>query len=113
MIWVQGESDISGGSTMWNAYEANLTAFINDIGETYGHTMPFLISRLSSLQTNLNATGLAVVRAAQQTVAEADLNADWLDTDSFGMSGDNLHFNAAGYQSIGTAAATKMLGMLP
>jgi hypothetical protein len=88
-------------------------AFIDDIGQTYGATLPFLLIRLSDGQAKLDATGLEVVRAAQQSVAEANSNADWVDTDGFGMKGDNLHFDAAGQQSIGTAAATTMLGLLP
>jgi hypothetical protein len=113
MIWLQGESDIASGASLWNDYQTNLADFIDDIGQTYGATLPFLLIRLSDGQAKLDATGLEVVRAAQQSVAEANSNADWVDTDGFGMKGDNLHFDAAGQQSIGTAAATTMLGLLP
>ncbi|MCH7228907.1 sialate O-acetylesterase [Haloferula sp. A504] len=113
MIWLQGESDIQGGSSLWNAYETNLQNFLDDITATYGTTLPFVVIRLSDGQTALNATGLGVVRTAQETVADSDPLTDWVDTDGFGMKGDNLHFDAAGQQSIGSAAATTMLGLLP
>jgi len=114
MLWVQGESDIaSGGAQAWNSYEANLTNFLADIRATYGATMPFIISRLSREQTALNATGLAVVRAAQVKVADDNAFTTWLDTDGVGMSGDAVHFNATGYQKIGNDAAAALLDMIP
>ena len=39
--------------------------FIGDVRATYGANLPFIIARLSSGQTNLNATYLNQVRAAQ------------------------------------------------
>jgi hypothetical protein len=109
MLWVQGESDINQAAN----YQANLNTFIADIRATYGTDLWFVISRLSSGQTNLNATNLATIRAGQAAVADADpLNA-LLDTDGFGMSGDNLHFNATGYHEIGNGAAASLLNFMP
>jgi hypothetical protein len=115
MIWLQGESDISfpGGPTAYNNYQTNLTNFIADVRATISADLPFIVIRLSDGQTALDATGLEVVRTAQQTVADADILADWVNTDGFGMKGDNLHFDAAGQQSIGTAAADRMLLLVP
>ena len=53
-----------------------------------------------------------MVRAAQEAVADGDTVADWVDTDGFGMKGDNLHFDDSGQQSIGNASATKMLNFV-
>ncbi len=114
MIWVQGESDIQypGGPTAWNNYQTNLTTFLSDVRATFGASLPFVIVRLSSGQTALNATGLSVVRAAQEAVADGDAFADWVNTDGFGMKGDNLHFDDSGQQSIGNTSATKMLNFV-
>ena len=104
MLWVQGETDTeNAGHTA--AYEANLTAFIADVRATYGSGLPFYVSRLSSSQTALNAGRLASIRAAQEAVAGADHRTFLIDMDGFGMKSDNLHFNAAGQQSLGQAAA--------
>ncbi len=104
MLWVQGESDTINSSVS-NAYEANLREFIADIRATYGENLAFFVSRLSTAQTRLEAADLAIVRDAQDTVAEEDSRNFLLDTDSFGMKSDDLHFDSAGQQAIGRAAA--------
>ncbi|MBT8038428.1 MAG: sialate O-acetylesterase [Verrucomicrobiae bacterium] len=111
MVWVQGESDAS--DTHAANYEANLAAFIADVRLTYGADLPFVVTRLSDGQTNLNSGHLATIRAAQVTVADADPLTVWTDTDGFGLAGDNLHFDAAGQQQLGTATAGALLSFLP
>jgi len=103
MVWMQGESDASAATA--GAYQANLTAFIADVRATYGSSLPFIIGRLSNLQTNISAAELNTVRAAQNAVAAADPRTGIISTDGFGMKSDNLHFNAAGQQSMGSAFA--------
>ena len=111
MLWVQGERDAKGGFE--NQYEANLTAFIADVRATYGADLLFIVSRLSSGQTNIPAGPLAIVRAAQTAVAAADPRAALVDTDGFGLLGDNLHFDAVGQQQIGNASAGALLAFFP
>ncbi|WP_193211401.1 LamG-like jellyroll fold domain-containing protein [Luteolibacter marinus] len=105
MVWMQGESDAVAAYA--GSYQANLTTFIADVRATYGSGLPFVIARLSSGQTNLNATYLGQVRAAQDAVAAADPRTSILDTDGFGLGGDNLHFDASGQQSMGLGFATQ------
>lgn len=111
MLWVQGERDAKTGAE--NEYEANLTAFIEDVRLTYGADLPFIISRLSINQTNIAPGPLEVVRAAQSSVAASDDRNVLLDTDGFGMLGDNLHFDAQGQQEIGNVAALQLLSFFP
>ncbi|BCX48667.1 hypothetical protein HAHE_25750 [Haloferula helveola] len=111
MLWVQGERD--AGSSEAANYETNLTNFIADIRLTYGSGLWFVVSRLSSGQTAVNAGGLATVRAAQDAVAAADSLTALLDTDGFGMKTDNLHFDATGQQQIGNGAAMWLLDFWP
>lgn len=103
MVWLQGESDAVSGSA--SLYEANLTSFIADVRSTYGASLPFVIARLSSQQTNLDTTQLNLVRSAEDAVAEADPRTSIFSTDDFGIKADNLHFDGAGQQSIGSAFA--------
>lgn len=97
MTWMQGESDDGAA----NDYAANLTAFIADVRATHGAGLPFVIARLSSGQTAIAATPLTTLRAAQQSVAEADPLAAWVNTDAYPMQGDHLHFDGVGQQSLG------------
>lgn len=103
MVWMQGESDAV--ATQAANYQTNLTNFITDIRLTCGTSLPFIIGRLSSKQTSLNASYLNQVRAAQDAVAAADHRTSVISTDDFGMNGDNLHFSASGQQSLGSAFA--------
>ncbi len=102
MVWLQGESDAIAGYAP--AYQENLTRFIADIRATYPR-LPFVVARLSSGQTNLAATYLNQVRAAQDAVAAADPLTGIITTDGLGLAADNLHFNADGQQAIGYAFA--------
>jgi len=111
MLWVQGEWDALQLSNAQN-YQTNLTSFIADIRLTYGANLPFVISRLSSGQTYLDAASLATVQAAQDAVAAADLWANVFNTDSFALFNDELHFDELGLQQIGNAASVQLLDFL-
>ncbi|QNN23470.1 sialate O-acetylesterase [Planctomycetales bacterium ZRK34] len=108
MVWMQGESD-AGNTTYANAYAANLAAFIADVRLTFGADLPFVIGRLSSGQTAINATNLQTLRDAQNTVAAADALTGLVDTDTFSLKSDHLHFDPAGQQSLGSAFAEELL----
>ena len=105
MTWMQGESDDTVAST----YRTNLTAFIADVRMTIQTNLPFIIARLSSGQTYLSSNGLAVIRAAQASVAAADPWSGLVDTDSFPLNADALHFSASGQQMLGSAFAYQLL----
>ena len=110
MTWMQGESDVPTASA---AYYANLTQFIADVRLTYGlPNLPFIVARLSASQTGAgNVALLNVVRQAQTDVAAASSWTGLVDTDSFSLKSDNLHFDAAGQQALGYAFAEKLLNL--
>jgi hypothetical protein len=107
MLWTQGERDARLGYGA--SYEANLNEFIADVRARYGADLPFLLSQLSALQTNLPADGLDQVRQAQANVAATDPNSHLVVTDSFGMRSDNLHFSGAGQVALGQGFADAYL----
>ena len=109
MLWTQGERDAKLGRTT-PQYEADLNEFIADMRTNYGSGLPFYLSRLSSGQTDISAAGLTAIRTAQANVTAADSRAFMIDTDGFGLLGDNLHFNASGQQDLGNAFAAAHLG---
>lgn len=110
MVWFQGESDavVVDGTNYADQYQVNLTRFIADVRATFPENMPFVIGRLSLKQTALDANYRNTIRAAQNAIAAADPRVGIIDTDTFGMKSDNLHFDAAGQQSIGSAFAAEV-----
>lgn len=108
MTWMQGESDATPSYSA--AYYTNMTNFIADVRLTVGVAeLPFVIGRLSSGQTALDATHLQIVRNAQSLT---DTSYPWVglvDTDTFGLKTDYLHFDAAGQQSLGYGFADQLL----
>lgn len=115
MLWTQGENDAKNGRTAAQ-YEADLNGFIADIRGKYGTDLPFFISRLSSGQTEIddvNPGGLAQIRTAQHNVAVGDANAYLIDTDSFGLKNDSLHFNTSGQISLGEAFGQAYISAVP
>lgn len=113
MTWMQGESDTASDSGS-AAYYANMVNFIADVRLTYGlPQMPFVIGRLSINQTGVNkVANLPVVRDAQTL---ADTTVPWVglvNTDSFSLKTDDLHFDADGQQSLGYDFADKLLYMI-
>ena len=107
MLWTQGERDARMGFSA--TYAANLAEFIADIRSRYSAGLPFHVSQLSSLQTNLPAAGLAQVRAAQERVTAVDPNSHLIATDAFRMRPDNLHFSSAGNMALGRGFADSVL----
>jgi hypothetical protein len=113
MLWTQGERDAKLDRTTAQ-YQADLTEFIADVRTEYGADLPFFLSQLSVLQTDISEEQLGEIRLAQANVAAGDSNAYLINTDSFGVkSTDNLHFNAAGQQSLGQAFATSYVATVP
>ncbi len=111
MLWTQGERDAAHERTTAQ-YEADLNEFIADIRTRYGADVAFFISRLSILQTG-REPGLHDIRAAQDNVAAADPNAYLIDTDSFAIAGDNIHFTGTGLVALGNAFGQAYLNSLP
>jgi len=113
MTWMQGESDANSWSA--GSYSNNLTNFIEDFRMTFGSDIPFVIGRLSTMQTALTNTYLPVIRSAQETVVATVSNTALVDTDSYSVKTDNLHFDANGQQLLGKdfALQTETLAITP
>jgi hypothetical protein len=113
MLWVQGEADINEHAA---EYSENLKRFIKDIRATYGANIPFYLSQISLNQKTFNSTPerkkeLDLVRTAQKQVAASVPNTYLIETDgpAFTTYGDNLHFNGAGQQALGSAFAKAVI----
>ena len=112
MLWTQGERDARQG--FGPNYESNLSAFIADVRSEYGSDLPFLVSQLSSGQTDLPALGLSQVRTAQANVAAGDPGTHLIVTDTFPLDHDgDLHFGTNGQLALGQAVADPYLAVVP
>ncbi len=108
MIWMQGENDASS-DVYADVYESRLKSFITDVRTRYGADLPFVIGRLSANQTGLSyPAGLQKVMAAQTAVAAGNTRTGLVDTDSFSLKSDRIHFDTAGMQALGSAFASVM-----
>jgi len=100
VLWMQGEEDASAGGKALS-YRANLAELFGRIRTDWGSVdTPILFGRIAS-QAGLPYA--EIVRQAQGTVDVSDGNAVLVDTDSFPLQPDNLHFNAAGQIALGDA----------
>lgn len=116
MIWMQGESDATSDERS-NLYEGALNSFLTDIRANYGANLPFVLGRLSTNQTDLteNATETVYfsrVRDAQTALAAADPFVEFVDTDSFSVKSDGIHFDNPGQQALGYAFAAHMQALV-
>lgn len=112
IVWVQGERDaVQAASTA--AYQSNLTGFIDDVRLTYGADLSFFFSRLSDNQSSINSTNLANIQAAQDNVNSLVANTHLLNTDSFSVQGDDLHFDAEGYTALGNGLSQLVINSVP
>jgi len=121
MTWVQGETDIDNGAAASTAYGTNLINFITDVRQTFGANLPFFLSRISDNQTVYSAgsataqTNYNSVRAGQASAAATLPGVYLIDTDpaAFSVKADNLHYDAAGQQALGTALAQSAIAAVP
>lgn len=98
--WFQGEQDATDEASA-NAYETNLTNFINAITPQLASSPAWLVMRIAN---EGDGTYLSTVRAAQAAVATALSNVTLIDTDSYAMA-DAVHLSAAGQVALGTHLA--------
>ena len=98
MLWMQGESDAEEGKGA--EYEANMRKFIADMRARFRTPkMPFAIGRV--MNTYGRKTGqAALVRAAQQKVAETMDYVEWFDTDSYALPNQG-HYHTKGLIEMG------------
>ncbi len=113
-IWMQGEAD-AGDPALANAYEENLTMFIDDLRSDVAEiaededaaNRPFVIGKIcSSVRFGNN---IATVRAAEDAVAAKLSGVFTFDTDEFKIHNDNgttngsddYHFNAGDMYLLG------------
>lgn len=103
LLWMQGEQDATQADCA-ASYEVNLQDFYDEV-KTYmsAPSLPIVVGRIMTPGSE-SMTEAATVRAAQEAFVAANSDAAALvDTDSFTLADDDVHFNAAGQKALGQA----------
>ena len=98
-FWVQGEEDARDAATA-AAYKANLEDFIATLRSDFGEEFPFVVAEIRT--TAGPWPHHETVREAQHEVANGT-NVLLLETDSFALSSDNVHYSIVGRHALGEA----------
>lgn len=102
LLWMQGESDISGGTLA--AYEAALTAFINNI-RAYNAALAdikIVIVKISLGFTGLSDTDTNTINGIYDNIAGALSDIELIDTNALTLTfSDALHYTPASILTIG------------
>ena len=107
-IWMQGESDADKAFRA-NAYATKLTNFIASMRTHTGRAdLPFILARIR----NAGQPHAETVRTAQVTVANADPNTCWFDTDDLTLLSDALHYDDLSMLELGHRFMDKLYGFV-
>ena len=98
MIWMQGESDAMNPAYA-PQYETNLTNLIQNVRTDFNTPdMPFVMGRILGLWGT--PADNALVRGAQESVAAADPNVSWINTDDLQTAYEG-HYGTQGQIDLG------------
>jgi len=100
IIWIQGENDAKTESKAL-AYQPNTIAFIDAIKSRLSIDPPFIDMRIHNTLPIGTYAHKATVRTAKDNVAALRNDVIQVDTDAYGIDGDDIHYNAAGNDTGG------------
>lgn len=105
-LWMQGEQDATATTYAASsaAYQGYLQNIYNEIVlQTAMPGLPMIVARIRDQDPSMNATAKANVRSGQAAFVTANSGCVLIDTDSFPLQADNVHYTGAGMKSLGTA----------
>ncbi len=106
MIWMQGESD-SIDLDIAVLYEDNLRHLVERVRQDTDHpALPFALGLIDCVPCG---SGRALVRTAQQAVADEDPQVFALETEDLQLHSDEVHYNGPGMRTLGTRFAQALL----
>ncbi len=107
-LWAQGLSD-SLTLAHAQAYNFNLTSFIDDVRDDLHAESAFVVAR-SVIPTSTLPMGLTIVRTAQESVGNIYPDCAWSDTDGFTYS-DDVHLDAISQLGNGIRLVNALSGI--
>jgi hypothetical protein len=109
VFWMQGEQDATADSASL-LYMKELRALVDKYREQVADPQAmFCIGRIRDQDPAFDATAVVQVRLAQVMTGGLDNGTVWIDTDSFALKTDNVHYNAAGMKALGQAVYDELL----
>lgn len=102
--WMQGEQDATSASAS-TSHQDYLQALYNDAASYLGYpALPIVVGRIRNMDPSMDSTAAANVRSAQASFVSANSPAaTMIDTDSYALKSDNVHYNGAGQLALGAA----------
>ena len=109
MLWLQGETD-SDKQPWAETYEARLKKMLQDLRQDIGRpNLPIVVGQIGGFLTVEKHLYVDTARAALKKVPAELPNVGYADSAGLGDKGDQLHFDAAGAQAMGTRFAAAMI----
>lgn len=110
--WMQGESDALDANMAFD-YTQNFPVFIEGVRALVGvPDLPIVFGRIrETMPTPFDFA--SDVRAAQESVAAADPNVTFVDTDDLTLKADEVHYDAAALVTLGERFADAMKQLAP
>lgn len=112
-IWAQGEADTTS-STYYNAYQTNLTNFINEqeanlAGTALAASKKYWILTKLGTHTTYDATGVSTINTAMANIAATNSTRIFTyDPVNKTLQVDGHHYEASGYKAIGEEMVTNI-----
>lgn len=106
LFWMQGEQDATSTVAAPDSatHQGYIQALYDDVKTYTGLTsLKMVVGRIRDQDPSMNATAKAAVRAGQAAFVAANADCTLIDTDTFSLKADNVHYNGAGQTSLGHA----------
>lgn len=112
LVWMQGERDAR--EQHGEVYAESFSGIIGQLEKDLDRDdVNFVIGRLSDMDMeNKRYPHWTMVREQQVKIAEAAARGGWVDTDDLPMKGDNLHYHAEGFKTLGRRFADKAVELI-
>lgn len=100
MVYIGGEADAKAPYA--STWEAALTSFISKLRAATGRpSLPFIITKLSSSVDPTTFPQASTLNTGTDNVAGAVSGVYTINTDACSLQGDNTHYDATGYETLG------------
>ena len=107
-VWMQGETDAI--NNQGEVYAASMKGLIAQLQKDLGRSdINVVIGRISDCQSSPQWT---MVRKAQVDIAESNNRYAWVDTDDLNGAGNDVHYDAEGYKTLGKRFAEKTINLI-
>jgi len=111
-VWMQGERDAL--TEKGYQYKDSWHGLVKNLKDDFAtEEISFVIGRLSDFDLkNEKYPHWSVMRNIQVSLANADINSLWVDTDGYNGNNNDLHYTKEGYKRLGASFARKAIELI-